>query len=303
MLEVPKIKGLSFTFDYFNLNQNKVIENIGAAAAIDRDEIILDIAMQAERAKGTPINQIDLGSGTDSYRGSSKVVRKPVSQADRDAFAAYNATAAGQALPRAPVGEIIHVVDDYLNLSGRDIQGYEFGVQYKTPKTRFGTFTFNGDATHYVKRESKADEVSPILDELGRNGRTSWRANASVSWRQGPVSAGWFASYFGSFVDTSAATTEQIYRVLGRPEYIQVFNDNGVTRYLLRVDPQINHNAWVSYRFDRNANPWLKGVTVRGGINNVFDTDPALVDEQYGYQPGTFNVRGRQFTMEVSKRF
>lgn len=303
VLEVPKVRGLTFTFDYFQLNQNKVIENIGAAAAIDRDEILLDLAMQAELAKGTPVEQIDLGSGTPNYRGSNKVLRAPVTDADRAAFAAYNARP-NTTLKRAPVGEVVSVIDDYLNLSGRDIEGYEFGVQYKTPKTRFGSFTFAGDATHYVMRRSQADEVSPVLDELGRNGRTKWRANASVSWRQGPVSAGWFTSMFGSFVDTSAATTEAIYNALGRPEYIQVFNDNGITRYLLRVEPQFNHNAWISYRFDRNAgNRWLQGVTLRGGINNVFDEDPALVDEQYGYQPGTFNVRGRQFTMEVSKRF
>jgi outer membrane receptor protein involved in Fe transport len=302
VLEVPKVRGLSVTFDYFKLNQNKVIENVGAAAAIDRDEVLLDLAMQAELAKGTPLAQIDLGSGTANYRGSNKVLRQTVSAADRAAFAAYNARPG--VLPRAPVGEVASVIDDYLNLSGRDIQGYEFGVQYRMPRTRFGQFTFSGDATHYVLRRSQNDETSPVLDELQRNGRTKWRSNASISWRQGPVSAGWFTSYFGSFVDTSAATTEPIYEALGRPEYIQVFNDNGITRYLLRVDPQFNHNAWISYRFDRNnASRWLSGVTIRGGINNVFDTEPALVDEQYGYQPGTFNVRGRQFTMEVSKRF
>ena len=302
VLEVPKVRGLSFTFDYFKMNQNKVIENVGAGAAIDRDEVLLDLAMKAELAKGTPLAQIDLGSGTANYRGSSKVTRRPVTQADRDAFAAYNARP-GNTLLRAPVGEVVSVIDDYLNLSGRDIQGYEFGVQYRTPKTRFGAFTFNGEATHYLLRRSQADEASPSLDELQRNGRTKWRANASVSWRQGPVSAGWFTSMFGSFVDTSAATTEAIYNALGRPDYIQVFNDNGITRYLLRVEPQFNHNAWISYRFDRGAHRWLQGVTLRGGINNVFDTEPALADEQYGYQPGSFNVRGRQFTMEVSKRF
>jgi hypothetical protein len=296
------VRGLSLTFDYFNLNQNKVIENVGAGAAIDRDEVLLDLAMQAELAKGTPLAQIDLGSGTANYRGSSKVTRAPVTAADRQAFADYNARP-GQTLRRAPVGEVVSVIDDYLNLSGRDIQGYEFGVQYRSPRTRLGTFTFNGEATHYVLRRSQSDELSPTLDELGRNGRTRWRTNASVSWRQGPVSAGWFASYFGSFVDTSAATTLQVYQALGRPDYIQVFNDNGITRYLLRVDPQINHNAWISYRFDRGRHRWLRGVTLRGGINNVFDTEPALADEQYGYQPGSFNVRGRQFTMEVSKRF
>ena len=104
-------------------------------------------------------------------------------------------------------------------------------------------------------------------------------------------------------VDTSAATTEPIYRALGGPDYIRVFNDNGITRYLLRVEPYINHNAWISYRFDRGSRSWLKGVTLRGGLNNVFDTEPPLGDEQYGYQSGTANVRGRQFTMEIAKRF
>ncbi len=303
VVEVPRLRGLSFSFDYFKLNQNKVIENIGAAAAIDRDEIILDLATQAELAKGTAISAVDLGSGTAGYKGSSKVIRKAVSAADRAAFDAYNARQTSNNSRRAPVGEVLSVIDDYLNLSGRDIQGYEFGVQYRLPKTRLGQVSFNGDATHYVLRRSKADELSPQLDELERNGRTKWRANASLTWRQGAVSAGWFSSYFGSFVDTSAATTEQIYRVLGYPNYIRVFNDNGITRYLLRVDPSISHNAWISYRFDRNAHAWLRGVTVRGGINNVLDRAPQLGDEQYGYFSGSANPRGRQFTMDVSRRF
>lgn len=303
VLEVPAVRGLSFNFDYFKLNQNKVIENVGAGPAIDRDELVLDLATQAELAKGTPINQIDLGSGTANYKGSSKIVRKPVSPEDRAAFEAYNAQQSSNNSRRAAVGEVDYVIDDYLNLSGRDIQGYEFGVQYRMPKTRWGSFSFNGEATHYVLRTSQQEEGAPILDELERNGRTKWRANASVSWRQGPVSAGWFTSYFGSFVDTSAATTVAIYEALGRPDYIRVFNDNGITRYLLRMEPQYNHNAWISYRFDRNANTWLRGVTVRGGINNVFDAEPELADEQYGYRSGTFNARGRQFTLELSKRF
>ncbi|WP_414662004.1 TonB-dependent receptor domain-containing protein [Horticoccus sp. 23ND18S-11] len=303
VLEVPKVRGLSVSFDYFKLNQNSVIENVGAAAAIDRDEVLLDLATQAELAKGTPIDSIDLGSGSAAYKGSSKIVRKAVTAEDRAAFAAYNARQTSNNSRRAAVGEFVSVIDDYLNLSGRDIQGYEFGIQWRGPKTRLGQFSFSSEATHYVLRRSKADESSPILDELGRNGRVKWRANSSVSWRQGPVSAGWFANYFGSTVDTSAATTEAIYRALGSPEYIRVFNDNGITRYLLNVDPMITHNAWISYRFDKDARPWLKGVSVRGGINNVFDTDPQLADEQYGYISGSANPRGRQFTMEVSKRF
>ncbi|MBL9186485.1 MAG: TonB-dependent receptor [Opitutaceae bacterium] len=303
VLEVPRVRGLSFSFDYFHLNQNKVIENVGAANAIDRDEVLLDLATKAALAAGTPIGSIDLGSGTANYKGSSKIIRKPVTAADRAAFDAYNARQTSNNSRRAVVGELESVIDDYLNLSGRDIQGYEFGVQWRGPKTRLGQFSFNGEATHYVLRRSQGDDASPVLDELERNGRTKWRANASLSWRRGPLAAGWFSNYFGSFVDTSAATTEPIYRALGGPGYIRVFNDNGITRYLLRVDPMITHNAWLSYRVEPRASRWLAGTTVRVGVNNVLDREPQLADEQYGYFTGSANPRGRQFTFEVAKKF
>ena len=120
---------------------------------------------------------------------------------------------------------------------------------------------------------------------------------------QTPLQCNWTTGTFGSFVDTSAATTEAIYRALGAPSYIRVFNNNGIIRYLLRVDPTYNHNAWISYRFTGRTQAWLKGVSVRGGINNVLDSEPRQADEQYGYQSGTANVRGRQYTFEVSRKF
>lgn len=303
VIQVPKVSGLSFTFDYFKINQNKVIENAGAAAAIDRDELLLNLATQAALSSGKSADQIDLGSGTGGYQGYNKVIRKAVSDADRTAFAAYNAKQTSNGAKRAPVGEIVSVIDDYINLSGRDIQGYEFGVQWRSPKFRLGQFTFNGEATHYVLRKAQADDQSLPLNELEINGRTKWRANASVSWRLKNVSAGWFASYFGSFVDTSAATTAAVYKALGGPDYIRVFNNNGVTQYVLRIDATIMHNAWLAYRFDKQGPRLLRGVSVRGGINNVFDAEPNLADEQYGYFTSTANPRGRQFTLEVSRTF
>jgi outer membrane receptor protein involved in Fe transport len=303
VLEVPRVRGLSLTFDYFRLNQNSVIENLGGPGTLLRDELLLDLATQAALAAGTPADQIDLGSGTANYKGFRNVTRQAVTAADRAAYAAYNARQTSNAARRAPVGEFVSLIDSYVNLSGRDIEGYDFGFQWRAPGTRFGQFTFSGEATHYVLRESQSEPGAPILDELDRNGRVKWRANVTASVRHGSWSAGWFASYFGAFVDTSAATTEAVYTGLGRPDYIRVFNDNGITRYLLQVDPFISHNAWLSYRFERSAHPWLQGVTVRGGINNVLDAEPALVDESFGYQGGAANVRGRQFTFELSRRF
>lgn len=303
VLDVPKVRGLSLTFDYFHINQNRVIENMGTQAVIDRDELLLDLATQAALTGGAGIGSVDLGSGTANYQGYDKVTRKELTDADRAAFAAYNAAQPTNATRRAAVGEIVSVIDDYVNLSGRDIQGYEFGFEWRSPKMAIGQFTLSGDSTHYVLRRSQGEPDAVVLDELSRNGRTKWRASASAGWRRGPWSARWFTSYYGSFVDTSAATTETVYTALGQPDYISVFDDNGIVRYLYKVKPFINHNASVSYRFDSGSRPWLKGVTVRAAVNNVFDTIPPLADEQFGYQGGTANSRGRQFSLELSRKF
>ena len=65
----------------------------------------------------------------------------------------------------------------------------------------------------------------------------------------------------------------------------------------------MNHNAWISYRFDRGSGGWLRGVSARLGLNNVLDSEPPLADETYGYAGGSANVRGRQVTLEITRKF
>lgn len=302
VVDVPKLRGLSVTFDYFKVKQGNVIENSGAQAVLDRDETMLVLATQAKLATGTSINQIDLGSGTATYMGSPNVTRLPVTDADRAVFASYNADPANT-VKRAPVGQFVSLVDDYINLSGRQIQGYEIGLQYRFPQTSFGQFNLRADSTHYLMRTSQGEAGAPWLNELDRNGRADWRASASLNWRRAQWSAGWFTNYFGGFVDTSASTTEAVYNALGQPSHIAPFDDNGVMRYLWKVDPYIQHNAWVSYRFKDTDHRWLKRMTVRFGVNNVFDTEPPVADETYGFFTGSANPRGRQFTIDLTQRF
>lgn len=302
VVDVPKLRGLSVTFDYFRVNQGNVIENIGAQNVLDRDETMLVLATQAKLAAGTPINQVDLGSGATNYLGNPKVTRLPVTDADRAAFASYNANPANT-VKRAPVGQFVSLVDDYINLSGRLIQGYEIGVQYRFPQTSFGQFNLRADSTRYLIRRTQGEAGSPWLNELGMNGRAEWRASASLNWRRDRWSAGWFTSYFGGFVDTSASTTAAIYQALGQPGYIAPFDNNGVLSYLWKVDPYIQHNAWVSYRFKATGRRWLNDVTVRLGVNNVFDAEPPVADETFGFFTGSANPRGRQFSLDLTRRF
>jgi len=304
VVDVPFVKGLSLTFDYFDIKQSDVIENFGTAAALAQDALLLDLATQAGLAQGQSIDQIDLGSGTANYLGYSSITRIAVTAADRSAFAAYNAQQTSNAAKRAPVGSFDNAVDNYINLSSRNIQGYEFGVQWVSPRWEIGRFSFKGEATHYLKRSSQQDIDSLEQDELLRNGRADWRASASLGWKRGSWSAGWFSTYFGGSVDTSAATTEAVYLALAQPDYIRAFNDNGITRYLLWMEPLIIHNAFLSYKFEGNEEQsWFNGTTVRVGVNNLTNLQPPFADENFGYRPGIYNPRGRQFTFELSRTF
>lgn len=300
-IEIPAVKGLTFTIDWWRLDQNKVIDNLAAGGVLTRDETLLLSYTQAQIASGTAANNVDTASGTEGYRGNPKVTRAPVTQADREAFAAYNATRPA-AQQRAPVGRLISLIDDYLNLAGRDLEGFDMALSYRMPQTRFGQFTLRGEATLNRKYKQQLDEFSEVETVLEEDGRAKWRANGSVYWRKGSWSAGWFTEYYGGSMDPGAATTATIYEQLGRPDYIKVFNDiGGVVRYRWWIDDVVQHNTHLQYRFGRDSRV-LRNVTVRFGITNVFDEEPPIADESRGYQGGTVSAKGRSYYLEVSKR-
>jgi len=60
-------------------------------------------------------------------------------------------------------------------------------------------------------------------------------------------------------------------------------------------------NASVSYTID-NDTP-LNGTRLRLGINNLFDRDPPLADETYGFYSDLHSARGQVFVAELRKEF
>lgn len=302
VLDVPRIDGMSLTFDYWQINLTDAFANFGRAEIMAQDELFLTLATQAALAAGTPIDQIDLGSGTSAYKGYN-VARRPVTDRDRALFAAYNAMQPTAATMRAPVGEFLTVTNDLINLGSRELEGYDVAMQYRLPMSSVGQFILRVEATNYLKRDDQEEDTSPILSNLGTNGNAEWRGNVNLSWRRQAWSANWFTTYYGSYVDTSAATTEAVYDVLGQPGYITPFDSNGVTRYYLKVDPVIEHNVRVAYSFSGAEGSWRDGLTVHAGINNLFDAEPPLIDEAHGYLAGAMNPRGRVYKFGLTKQF
>ena len=302
-IEVPYVKGLTLTVDYWEIDQTQVIENLSASTQLARDRDALDAFTQAQLATGTAIGSINTNSGAASYVGNAKVTRAAVTDADRAAFAAYNATApAGE--QRAPVGRVISVIDDYLNLAGRRLAGYDFALSYRVPETVLGRFTIKAEATrldYFEEQDEVGGEINPVLRE---DGVVEWRRSASLTWRKGNWRAGWYTTFYDDFMDTSAATTEAVYEALGRPDYIEVFVEpvSGVVRYRQKVESFMAHNANLTYHFDRNDG-LLADATVRFGVSNLTDEEPPLADESRGYRGGTVSAKGRSFYLELTKKF
>lgn len=305
-IEVPRVKGLTFTVDWWRLDQKRVIDNLGAAGVLLRDETLLDAYTQAQIAGGTAASSVVTGSGAPDYKGSDKVTRAPVTQPDRDAYAAFNATRPVSS-QRAPVGRVLSVIDDYLNVAGRDLEGWDFALTYRLPKLAVGQFTLKAEATYNRKFKQQLDEFSEPDSILEEDGRAKWRGNAGVTWRRGAWSAGWFAEYYGGSMDpggalATGAAGQAIYDQLGRPDYIKVFNDiGGVVRYRWWIKQVIQHNVNMQHRFTATRG-LLANVTARFGISNLFDEEPPIADESRGYQGGTVSAKGRSYYLEISKK-
>ena len=305
VLDVPVIKGLAITADFWKANQNNLITSEGGDLQLLKDEEMLDDETNRQLAAGVPIANVDLGSGTANYKGNPRIKRAPVAPADRTAYNTFNNNPNNFSRRRGVVGPVLDINEEFINLAGRDIEGVEFGLEYRTPRSeRFGSLTVRGEASYRHKFMLQESPGAAPGDDNWEDGRTKWRWNTSLRWSKGGLSLGWFTNYFGSFVDTGVATTLAIFEYLGRPDYIDntTTTNAGATRYLLKVKATYTHNFNASYRFDRRHQiALLRSTSVRFGVNNVLNSDPEIVDSTYGYQGSAYNPRGRQYWLELAK--
>jgi outer membrane receptor protein involved in Fe transport len=308
VVDVPRVKGLSLSVDYWEIRQEDVITAPTANESVASDRDALAAATQAALAVGQAIGAVDLGSGTAGYRGDPGVVRLPVTQADRDAFAAYNATQPASA-QRAVVGAIDYLAITYFNRARQFLNGFDFGLNYRLPATALGGFAFDSSwsllndfhaynsagAPRTELRETNAFAVGGVTPR--------WRGTTTLSWRRDRWSAGVGFYYIGRYTDEGATTNAATYAALGAPAYIQPVFSRGVTSYRYVVHDTKSYNIFVSYRFAAE-NRMLRDTTVRLGVNNLFDAEPPLSSDSRGYDPGIHNplARGQTWSVQVTRK-
>ena len=308
VIDVPGVRGLSLTVDYYEIRHRDIL---GSSGSINDDRDALVAATQAALAAGQSINAIDLGAGTGRYQGDGSVVRLPVTQEDRNFFAAYNATRAPSA-QRAAVGSIDFLRTTYFNKAEQFVNGFDFGLNYRFRPLSLGTFTFETNGTKlnsffiYTTRGAVRTELMETNLAATSGASPKWRGNVQLNWRRDQWSAGLGMFYTGSFTLSGVTTSRATYEALGSPASIKPVFTNGSTLYRMVHRDTQTYNAFLSYRLRKSdTRSWLRDTSVRVGVNNLFNAEPPLSDDNNTYESALFNTmaKGRMYSLTLTKTF
>lgn len=275
VLEPEFIPGLILTADYWRVKQRGIVGVFG-----DDNAIALDLVRRQNGSTNPNVQRND---------------------PDADAIALFTGTSL------APAGSIIQVLDPYLNLDSRVSKGWDFGLFYNIPDFGIGDIRLRLNAARLLSFvQSAGPDGQELLDAIAAGtlpadvgvgglgelleieGRPKWRLSGSVAWGSGPVDVTLFGKYIGKVYDTSVIRDDLI-----------ISDDPNANFY--QVSDQFTMNLSVSYTI--NNDTALDGTRLKFGVNNLFDEDPPLADESYGYFSELHSARGRQFVVELRKKF
>jgi iron complex outermembrane recepter protein len=306
VIDVPFVAGLTLSADWWRIRRTNLLGTRSAAQINESDVALLRAYTQQQLAAGVSIDQIDLGSGTDNYRGDPDVVRFALTEEDIEAFAAYNA--ANPDNPVAAAGRIFTRSTPFLNLSSSEHSGVDFGFRYELRDLPVGELVLSSEWAYLKKAESTLSpaNIAPTVNNLlYSSGAARWRSTSNVFWRNGQWNAGLGIYHVGKTHDAGATTTQAVYESLGEPGYIEPFFTQGRTVYRRVIDPVITYNLSIGYQFDGAWLPILRDARLRFNVINLTDKAPRLAANNFGYDPSVSQsiMAGRSWNVQVSKRF
>ena len=191
------------------------------------------------------------------------------------------------------------------NLASFGAKGIDFNLRAAADFDMFDReFTITSDTvvTNQFEREQQLLEDSPIQDAAGDFGFPKWRGNTNWRLATGDLSLFYGVRYIGGQEDLNRETGEVIVRGQdGRFAATGARTSSNET--VQTIDDYFRHD--ISVRYDA-GDSW--GLVI--GMNNVFDKQPPLLDQNVGatlignVPAGVgYDVRGRSMFMTASKTF
>lgn len=220
------------------------------------------------RSAGSALRELSLGVEYFRFDQKNLIDRLTAAQILADpAFASL--VVRNPVAPGESVGTIRHVLTTWQNLSRGIYEGYDFEVHWRLQRQELGDLRVDLGGT-YVANEQFTAATGQYVDWDGEYAYPQFRANGTLAWSRGPVSASVFVQHIGGYRDNFRMT---------------------------RIAPQWVFTPQVAYR-------GIFGATVTLGVRNVFDrppprdlSDTKLVNENTNFvEPAFWFVRvARQF--------
>ncbi|QDE40464.1 TonB-dependent receptor [Luteibacter pinisoli] len=161
---------------------------------------------------------------------------------------------------RAADGRITSLDESLVNLGSLRTEGYDLGLHYRFPQTRFGEFALLSDSTYlkdYTQRSSASAEPRQLAGYMnGVQGLYRVRSNLSLDWSWRRFGATWTVRYYSGLKDSCWSSTEEC----NEPDTLNVIS--GVTGVSRKGGVAFNDAQF------RWMTPW--DGSIRVGINNVF---------------------------------
>jgi outer membrane receptor protein involved in Fe transport len=309
VVELPGIKGLSVTVDYWEIAQKNLI--ISDTRDVSLDESRLRAYTQAQLAAGVPIDRIDVGyrlvPGDESgnYKGDPNTLRAKVTPADLDLFAAANARLA-PSRQMAPLGQWIGNVLTFRNSTGRNFtNGFDYSLRYQMPRLPIGQFRLSVEWAQFLNKFSKLTPTDEKNDAVHNMDIPRTKITSNVLWRRGDWNASVSMTYHAAIWTGSNAAQSSWDRLKDKVSYLRAIYNNGALAYHEIGDPQVMFNLGLGYRWGRQASPWLRRTSVRVGVNNAFDREPTHSQDQTGYRGSLGQTLwvGRNYSLNYTREF
>jgi outer membrane receptor protein involved in Fe transport len=177
------------------------------------------------------------------------------------------------------------------NLDYLQVSGMEFAFSFGAPLGDYGDLTFSGNVNYYFENESKADEITPVLDCLGYYGAScgnplpDMRFIQRTTWSWGNFEASYLWQYLGS-TDIEPAQKDGTF-----PKFQSI----GAENYF---------DLYFGYTMFEN-------VKLSLNIQNVTDVDPPVVGNEAGTTasnsgntfPSLYTPLGTSYIMGVNVKF
>lgn len=240
--------------------------------------------------------------------GAQTIINRCLVNQSFDTLDAFNSNQfCALLLPRDANNNLRDVINGSINISSQINRGIDYSVRFNHD---FGSFRlgFTGTVTQILEDfiDLDRDFVAPFEDDFDRTLealRPEWTGQFNLNIQRGPVTLFWSTTYIGK--------SDELPFLVGDPNGF--VNEDGTAQYfgpyryldLVRPDTKVEeyweHTVSARYNFED------LGLTVIGGVANVFDQEPPqvgnLVQRTGTSASGPYDYRGRRFFLRASKRF